>query len=68
MLGTALASGKRELRAISFKESVASGGNRPINQYFKCKGENTVITGRDLQWGKGFLVVREEEPKMQRGI
>lgn len=31
----------------------------------ECKGEDTVITGKDLQRGKGFLPAREEEPKMQ---
>lgn len=37
VLGTALASGERELRAISFKESVASGGNRPRKQYSNAR-------------------------------
>lgn len=37
VLGTASASGKRAQRAISLKEPVASGGNRPRHQYSNAR-------------------------------
>lgn len=65
VLGTALASGERELRAISFKESVASGGNRPRKQYSNARERILLSQERIYRGGKGFLLAREEEPKMQ---
>lgn len=57
--------GRGEQSQPLLQEVCGQWGKQTQTPVLKCRRENTVILGEDLQRKKGWLLAIEEEPKMQ---